>query len=66
MNLTTRLFKLYVEEKNEEEFEDSKGEKVARYYNFTKSMISSISNIIREEIKDAWEELNEVCSVIFE
>lgn len=59
VNLTERLFHLYVEQKSEEEFEVSESEEVPVYFNFTKTMISSISNILREEIKDAWAELNE-------
>lgn len=61
VNLTSSLLQLYTEQKGEEEFEEAQTEEAVTYYNFTKTMITSISNILRSEIKDAWEGLNEVC-----
>lgn len=60
INVTAKLFLLYTEQKGEEEFETTESEEIPTYYNFSKTMISSISNILREDIKDAWEGLNEV------
>ncbi|XP_054721377.1 adhesion G protein-coupled receptor L2-like [Uloborus diversus] len=58
VNLSAKLLRLYVVQKGEEELETTETDKVPVRYAFTKSMISAMSNILREPVKKAWENLS--------
>ncbi|KFM62600.1 Latrophilin-1, partial [Stegodyphus mimosarum] len=61
VDLSAKVLHLYSEQKGEEEYEIAGTQKKPPVsYNFTRSMVASFSNILRAEIKKAWEILPEI------
>ncbi|GIY57326.1 adhesion G protein-coupled receptor L3, partial [Caerostris darwini] len=60
VDLSTKILALYNEQNRDEAYDEIKIQEKPLSYNFTDSMISSMSNMLRAEIKTAWEVLPEI------